>query len=487
MKINFEQKIKSHAGILLVPVFEEYGKKLPSAFPISAADFFQVRFKNKEFKATFGETIATYQFDKNLPEKLVLIGLGKKDKFLARHARRLGGKVGRHIKCLKPKALTVAFVPELEKFTEEFVEGLLMSLYTFDTFKKKKEKPYQLETIYLVGQNQKSVRIQAQKAQTVIDGINYVRDLVNLPSNLVDAEYLAAEARKIARENKYKLTIFDKKKLTKMGWGGLLAVNQGHHKEPRAIILEYNGALSKKEKPIVLVGKGILFDTGGYNLKPTGSIETMHQDMAGSAVVLGLFSILKKLNIRRNVVAVIAAAENMISSRAYKPSDIIKTLSGLTVEVTNTDAEGRIVLADAITYGKKFKPQALITIATLTGAVAIALGNRYAGLIGNDSGLRSTLAGSGREVDDLGWPLPLHSDFKKKMESEIADIRNTDIGTSRYAGSSKGAAFLAKFVGKEKWCHIDIGGTAYTDDPKEYETKGATAHGLRMLLRYLEK
>jgi leucyl aminopeptidase len=272
-----------------------------------------------------------------------------------------------------------------------------------------------------------------------------------------------------------------------MGWGGLLAVNRGSKKEAKCIILESDGAKNKREKPITIIGKGIVFDTGGYNLKPTNFIETMHQDKAGACTVLGLFAVLKKLGIKKNIIGIIPIAENLISAEAFRPADIVKMFSGLTVEITNTDAEGRLILADGITYATKLKPDSIITIATLTGAVAVALGDRYSGLLGNNLKLRKDLRKAGREVNDLAWPLPLHRDHKKKMDSRIADIRNADLGTAKFAGASKGAAFLERFVEKFPWCHIDIGGTAYTEDPKEYEQKGATAAGLRLLLRFLEK
>ena len=264
-------------------------------------------------------------------------------------------------------------------------------------------------------------------------------------------------------------------------------MNQGAVKEAQCVILKYFGADDKKEKPIVIVGKGVIFDTGGYNLKPTNNIETMHQDMAGAATVLGIFKILKGLRIKKNIIGITPMAENLVSAEAYRPSDIIKMYSGKTVEITNTDAEGRLILADAITHATKLNPEAIITIATLTGAVAVALGDRYAGLISNNTKLRKELQNAGHEVNDLGWPLPLHPDFKIKFNSEVADIRNCDIGTQRLAGSSKGASFLERFVDGKKWCHIDIGGTAFTSDPLEYQSKGATAHGFRMLVRFLEK
>jgi leucyl aminopeptidase len=297
---------------------------------------------------------------------------------------------------------------------------------------------------------------------------------------------MSAEAHKIAKENKYKIAVFGDKELKKMGWGGLLAVNQGSSKEAKVIVLEYDGG-SKKEKPIALVGKGILFDAGGYNLKPKDHIETMHQDMAGGAVLLGIFKLLKKLNIKKNLVAVIPIAENLIGGNAYRPSDIIKTLSGLTVEITNTDAEGRLILGDGVTYALQFDPECVITIATLTGAIMVALGDRYAGLMGNDKELINAIKNAGDDVDDLGWEMPIHRDFKKKMDSEIADLKNADLGTSKLAGSQKGAAFIERFVENKKWCHIDIASTAFTHDPKDYEEKGATGAGLRMLLKFLEK
>jgi leucyl aminopeptidase len=253
--------------------------------------------------------------------------------------------------------------------------------------------------------------------------------------------------------------------------------------------LEYSPrGVDPKEAPIVLVGKGILFDSGGYNLKPRGSIEDMQLDKAGAAAVLAVIKLAHKVGIKRRVISVMPFTENLIGGRALKPSEILKTYSGKTIEITNTDAEGRLILADAVAYAvDKFKPKHLIDVATLTGACMVALGSRYAGLFTNNQELAGALRTAGDEVDELLWPLPLTKEHREKMKGVYADLRNADLGSERDAGASKGAAFIAEFVGKTKWAHLDIAGPAWVTDPKKYESKGATGFGVRALLRFLEK
>lgn len=504
MKIQINKKVSPHNGLLVIPIFQEDLKKMPTVYPTAVKNFVYDSIKYDNFKASFGETIVTNISNKNLPRKLLIIGLGKEKNFHNSKSRIIGAKIAKLSKQIKARLLSLLLLPELENSLEELAEGLLLLQYDLGKFKtKKKHNKSALEKIELITMRQsrvaktmqtdKDLEEQLKKAEMICEAVSFVKDLVNSPSNFVDSEYLAKTAEKIAKDNKYSVTIFGKKELEKAGWGGLLAVNQGSAKEPKCIILEYNGlpagrngAENSKEKPIVLIGKGVIFDTGGYNLKPTNHIETMHQDMAGAAAVLGVFTLLKKLNIKKNVIGITPVVENMISCRAYKPSDIITMLSGQTVEITNTDAEGRLILADAITYGGRLKPEFIISIATLTGAVAVALGDRYAGILSNSAKLRRDLGKTGRQVDELVWPLPVHKDFNKKFNSLVADMKNCDLGTSRLAGSCKGAAFLERFFGKNKWCHIDIGGTAFISDPLEFQTKGSTAYGLRLLVRFLE-
>ncbi|MFA7685872.1 MAG: leucyl aminopeptidase [Candidatus Gracilibacteria bacterium] len=490
MDIKINKKVKSTLGFLVLPVFREEIGKYSSAYPEVVKSFFEKRVKSKEFSGKKGEIISTYLDDKNLPPKVALVGFGKKEKFSSKKARRIAGVIGKFLKQKKTLEVTVIMPSIIAKYAEEFVEGLKMSQYKVDKYKTcKKDKcpTYELTQLEVVVEKEsKDLGSMLKKGDIIAESVHYVRDLVNGPSNIVNSDFMAVEARKIAKDNGYKIDIFGDKELKEMKWGGILAVNAGSPKEAKCIVLEYNGG-SKKDKPIALVGKGIMFDSGGYNLKPGKHIETMHQDMAGAAVVFGIFKLLKKMGIKKNVIGITPIAENMINEKAYRPSDIITMYSGLTVEVTNTDAEGRLVLADGVTYATELNPECIVTVATLTGAVAIALADRYAGVMGNNLPLRYELYKAGREVDDLVWPLPMHRDFKKKLDSNIADCTNGDIGTAGRAGSQKGAAFIDRFVGKNKWCHIDIGGTAFCDDiPQEYETKGATGSSLRLLVKFLE-
>lgn len=489
MKINIQTKLKLSKGLLIVPIFKETINNLPSSYPKIVKDFIKTAHKNKDLKTSKGATISTYSLYKGLPEKILVISLGSAKKLSLRTAKEAGGKIGKYAKSSKSTDVSILMPKEVAAQAQHLIEGLLLSQHEDEKLKSKKKKDdsYELKNLEIVTESKsKTLARDLEKAVIICKGAAYVKDLVNAPSNMVDASYLGKEAKKIAKANKYKLKIITQKELKRLKWGALLAVNQGSKKEASCIAIQYDGAKNKKEKPVIIVGKGIIFDTGGYNLKPTRHIETMQQDMAGGAVVLGLFEVLKKMKIKKNVIGIIPIAENLISADAYRPSDVITSYSGKTIEITNTDAEGRLILADGITYGTKFKPETIITIATLTGAVAVATGDRYSGLIGNNRKLRSALRKAGRETDDLGWELPIHRDFRKKMKSKVADLKNYDMGSGRYAGASKAAAFLENFVEKNKWCHIDIGGTAFTEDPKEYQTKGATAQGLEMLLKYLE-
>ncbi|MFA6305513.1 MAG: leucyl aminopeptidase [Candidatus Gracilibacteria bacterium] len=490
MIINLGNKITTGKHVLVVPIFEGDFTKSLKELPLKVSEFLAKVKGNKDFSGKKGEKIFTYIEDKNLPDKLLLIGLGKKENFKYRVAKESGAIIGKNLKAAKAKEAEIFFPTEVKNFLSEILEGIFISQYETGKLKTKftNKENFKIEKIKIFTVlDEDMIKKALDRAKVMADASDYIKDLVNYPSNIIDAHYLENEAKKIAKENGYKIEVLGKKELTKIKAGGILAVNQASKKEPKLIVLRYNGAKNKNEKPIAIVGKGIVFDTGGLRIKPGQHMDEMHQDMAGSAVVLGLFKVLKTLNIRKNIVGVAALAENSVGSDAYKPSDIITMLSGITVEINNTDAEGRVILGDAVTYSLKYKPKNIITIATLTGAVCVAIGHRYSGLIGNDGKIRRELLQAGREVDDLGWPLPLHPEYKKAMESKIADIRNNDKETANIAGSSKGAAFIEKFVEKHDWCHIDIASTAFTDIPKPYETKGATASGFYMLLRFLEK
>lgn len=487
MKVKIEHKINSKSDLLIIPVFSDKIKKINSDYPTTIKDFIKKRSSEKDFSAKKGEELFSYVDSKVTPKKLLVMGMGESKKFDFTRARELGAKMAKSAKRHKIKSLNVMVSDEMEAAFEELVEGILMSQYSVAKFKSnKKKKNDGLELLeFTTKSKSKNLDDLLKKAELIVHAVDYVKDLVNAPANIVDTEYLAAEAKKIAKQNGYKIVVMGNKELKKMKAGGILAVNEGSKDEAKLIVLQHDGG-KKNEKPIVLVGKGVVFDTGGYNLKPSGGMETMQQDMGGGATVLGVFEVLKKLGIKRNVIGVVPAVSNMVSEKAYRPSDIITMLNGKTVEITNTDAEGRIILADALHYATELDPAEIISIATLTGAVAVALGDRYCGVMGNNKKLTDKLQQAGDEVDELVWPLPIHNDYKKKVDSDVADYKNYDLGSGRYAGTAKAAAFLEKFVNKKAWGHLDIGGTAFTTDPMEYQQKGATAHGLRIFLKFLE-
>lgn len=471
MKINIQKTLKSKAELLILPVFKD--KKLPEEFQ---------KFTTKEFKGEEGQTIQTQIDIKGYPSRLLVLGMGEKASL-----QKFAGKAGKFAKAEKLENLAIQIPEEMSDDISRIYELLLMSQYEYTKYKTKEKKSppaYKLKAItFITSKTEKTLKKSLKEAEVRAEASALTKDLINSPSNYVDAAYMAKEARKIARENGYKIAVLTEKELKKMKWGGLLSVNQGSKKPAQVVVLEYKGG-KRKEKPIAIVGKGILFDAGGLNLKPTNYIETMHQDMGGAGTVFGVFKALKKLGIKKNVLGIIPLAENLVSADSYKPSDIITMLNGKTCEITNTDAEGRLILADGITYATKLKAAEIITIATLTGAVEIALGNRYAGLITNKDELADKMREAGEKVGELAWQLPLHDDYRKKLDSEIADLTNCDI-TERGAGTAKGGAFLEKFVEDTPWCHIDIGGVAFTKAPQDHQQKGATSHGMGMLLEYL--
>lgn len=484
MKIRVHKKIKSKKGALVVPVFEEDIKKTPNFFPDSVKEFIKEKAKNNEFKGEKGEGFTYFIKSKILPPRILVVSFGKKKDLGTKIALEVGGKIGKSLKKNKINEITILIQDEFLKYASQILEGILIVQYDLGKFKTNKKKKYSLDKFFVVPEKKdKNLKENLEKAELKANALNYVKDLVNSPANIVDSEYLAREARRIAKQNRYKFVILGEKEIRKLKMGGILAVNSGSGKEAKLLVLEHDGG-KRKEKPIVIIGKGVVFDTGGYNLKQ--SIDEMQQDMAGGANILGLFSLFKKLKIQKNIIGVIPVVENLINEKAYKPSDIITTFSGKTVEITNTDAEGRIILSDAITYATKLDPEAIITIATLTGTVAVALGDRFAGILGNDDELLNKLKEAGDKVDDLVWPLPLHDDYSKKLKSDYADLKNYDLETGRLGATSKAAEFLKNFVEDRKWCHIDIGGTAFTSDPKKYQTKGATAHGFKLLLEFFE-
>ena len=497
MKLNFSNRLSKN-GVLIYPVFALSGgknkkQKVSPSGPPALARLLPKLKQLKEFEGKEGQTFFLYNAGGGLPDRIVLVGFGDLKKLTASSVMSALGSAVKLAKSHRSQKISLILTPQLHAFSQSIGEAVVLANYspglaykTGKTLKKLTEQSVENLEVVGLGKNE-AARKALRKGLAMADAVNGVRDWVNAPPNFANMQFFVAKAEEIAKETGAKLTILGKKELEKLNMGALLAVNRGSNDEARLIILDYHPK-DAKEPPFIFAGKGILFDSGGYNLKPGGHIEDMQLDKAGAAAVLALIKMLPIFDIKRRVIAIAPFTENLIGQNAVKPSEIVKTYSGKTVEITNTDAEGRLVLCDAIAYAiDQFKPKLLVDLATLTGACVVALGERYAGLFGNDEELMKQLRAAGEEVDELLWPMPIHKDDGEKMKGQYADLRNHDTGSAREAGASKGAAFLQEFVGKTKWAHLDIAGPAFTSDPKKYDYKGATGFGVRVLVRFLEK
>ena len=358
------------------------------------------------------------------------------------------------------------------------VLGLREAFYRFDELKSQKKKPAPPALARIVLPLAADARLQEalDEAVATAEGTALARTLGNLPPNLCTPGYLADEARKIARRFKLRLEVLERRDMERLGMGALLAVARGSHQPPKLIVLRYAGA-AKGAKPLVLVGKGITFDTGGISLKPSAEMDEMKYDMSGAASVLGAVHALAAMKAPVNLVGVIPACENMPGGQASRPGDVVTTLSGQTVEILNTDAEGRLILCDALTYAERFAPQAVLDIATLTGACVIALGHVASGLFANDQKLADALREAADDAWDRVWQMPLWEDYQEQLRSNFADMAN--IG-GRPAGSITAASFLARFMRKQRWAHLDIAGTAW----KGGREKGSTGRPVPLLVRF---
>ena len=440
-------------------------------------------------------------------DRVLLAGLGKSAELTTEKIRKLGGSIARHLTGKNAKDVAVLGfglglknIP-LDRATQALVEGFLLGNYTFDTYKTKKdddnekndkkddnEKTHQskIERLPLIPQNEFDTdRMQdgADLAVVLSENVLMVRELINKPANIVTPEYMAKFAKDLSRNTKIKCKILNLSEIKKEKMGMILAVAQGSKNEPTLVKLEYYGARGKPTYAIV--GKGVCFDTGGVNLKPTGYIEDMKDDMSGAAAVFGIVKAAAQLKLPVNLVGIAPCVENHISGSASRPSDIVRAASGKYVEIGNTDAEGRLILGDAIDYALKSKPDAIIDIATLTGACVVALGKEISGVMGNNQELMDKIMEAGKQTDELMWQLPLLDFHKEHVKSDVADIKNVGKGKGE-AGSISGAAFLWEFVGKTPWAHLDIAGTAFSSEDKGWISKGGTGVPVRALVHFLQ-
>lgn len=489
MKLKTVKKLEVKEKTLLCTVSLEDVKKGKNPFQGEAKKAFKYLLDKKIVKSKKHHITVDYLKSSKGLDTIVFLVLDKKKELNGNSIRNSFAKAFKKLKSLKIQNFSILITKETEKYLQEITEALGLVDYNTATFKtgktaKKNEKKMFGKISIIKSSLAKADKELIKRGEVISEAVKTARDLVNFPPNIVNPSYLEKICRKIAKENKYKIKVWKNKDLEKKKMGGILAVNRGSTEEnARLITLEYKPR-GAKDKPIVLVGKGITFDTGGYNIKPTGYMEDMHMDMAGAAAVIGTFHLLKKLGVKKHVIGLVPTTENMISATAYKPSEIVTTYSGQTVEILNTDAEGRMILADALTYGSEFDPKFMVSLATLTGAVMVALGTEYAGVFSNKNELAQKVQKLGEECDELTWHLPIHKNYTEAMKSKKADLRNIDL--TREAGSSKAAAFLENFVNKKDWIHLDIAGAAYVKNPKPYDYKDATGYGVRLLTELIE-
>lgn len=449
-------------------------------------------FVPEDFTAAAGQTLLLYPRGVVAARRLLLVGMGLSSSVTADTFRRAGALAVQQARSVQASSLTAGYegsiaVPFRDS-AQAFAEGLELGGYRFLRYRTglTAAQTFAVTDAVLVVRPENAAAVQTGIAdgQAISRGVNFARNLVNEPGSVVTPARLGEEAQALGSRLGLKVTVLDKPALIAQGFGGILAVGQGSANEPRFIVMEY-GQPGAGTPTICLVGKGITFDSGGLSIKPADGMEKMKNDMAGSAAVFGLMQTVAELNLPLHVVGLIASAENMPSSTAYRPGDILTTLSGKTVEVLNTDAEGRIVLSDALFYAQRYHPQAIIELSTLTGAMVIALGSQTTGVMGTNEALVEAIRSAGEATQERVWPLPLWPEYFDMIKSEVADIKN--IG-GRPAGSITAGAFLASFTGDYPFAHLDIAGTAFLDKAsKPYETAGATGVGVRLLTEYLRK
>jgi len=409
----------------------------------------------------------------------ILLGLGDKAKYTSDNARRAGGVLAGIVERRGLKSVYLCFIPEAEINLGAFIEGLILGSYKFNQFKSDKKAEPSLALV--LASDYRKYKKAVDKAHVIAEAACLTRDLVNTPANYLTPTSYASRVRALGRKYGIQTKIYTKREIEKMKMGALLGVAQGSDQPPQLITYTYNGG-KRGAPPIVLVGKGVTFDTGGISLKPSNSMADMKNDMAGSAAVVSQIMILGRLKPKVNVIGIAPAVENMPSGKAIKPSDVVVAGDGQTIEVLNTDAEGRLILADALHFAHRFKPKAIIDIATLTGACKVALGTNAAGILGNDEYLLDKLYELGQQTSEKTWQLPLWDEYYDQIKSDVADMKNTG---GRPAGTITAAALLSKFIKNVPWAHIDIAAMDNQEGSHPYQAKGATGFGTRLLAEFL--
>jgi leucyl aminopeptidase len=482
---------KSSSACLILGIYEE-NKLSPSAAQIDEAcgGLIKKVLRGGDLKGKPGQTLMLHQPEGIGCQRLLLVGCGKEKELNERNYRKISEAAARAVVASNAKdaLCTLAELPlpgrELDWKVRQTIEAFGQASYRFEQMKSKKseEQPSlnKLNFPHTGRAEGALVKLGILQGRAVIEGMNLSKDLSNLPGNICTPSYLAEQAKELGRRYKsIKTTVLDEKQMEKLGMGSLLSVSRGSRQPPKLIVMEYKGATTNgSQRPVVLVGKGLTFDAGGISLKPGPGMDEMKYDMCGGASVFGTLKAIAEMELPINVVGVVPSSENLPDGAANKPGDIVTSMSGQTIEILNTDAEGRLILCDALTYSKKFDPEVVIDIATLTGACVIALGSHAAGLLSNNDALAAKLLEAGQKCGDRAWQLPLWEEYDEQLKSNFADMAN--IG-GKEAGTITAASFLARYTKEYTWAHLDIAGTAW----KSGSDKGATGRPVPLLTQYL--
>ncbi len=436
-----------------------------------------------EFKGSSGELLTLYPMGKLAAKRVIVVGLGKQETISAQSLQRASASAIRHAQKTGAHQIALALWHDARithaQATQALVEGALLGQYTFRKYQTAQQGKDIAQLLVLTESIDKAKVEQAiHKGQILAEATNLARDLINEPPNVLTPSELARRAAAMAQQSGLECEIFAKEKIAELQMGGLLGVTRGSEEPPKFIILRYRGAPQSTDKGMALVGKGITFDSGGISIKPAAGMDEMKGDMGGAAAVIGAMQAIAGLKPALNVTALIPTCENMPSGTAYRPGDILRIMNGKTIEIVNTDAEGRLILADALSYASKEGLSPIIDLATLTGGIVVALGYTMTGLFSNDALLTDEILAAGRLAGEKYWPMPLDEEYGEQIKSDIADIKQTG---GRYASSITAAKILENFVGDAKWVHLDIAGTSYNESKKAYQEKGATGVGVRTL------
>jgi leucyl aminopeptidase len=480
------------AQALAVAVFkgENAGEGVLKSLDAAVGGLISSVIKTEEFAAKTGETAYFHLSGKGIRAgRLLLIGCGDRDAFKAAQITQMAGTASRFLRSKNAKSIAIAprADGETDKVAQAAMVGAIMGLFEPDKYRTKDKEERKLTRIVVVveGADKKTLQQGAERGRIIGEATNFTRDLANEPGGHLTPTILAERAQKVAKQFGLTIDVLDQRRMEKLGMGSLLGVSRGSEEPPKLIVMKYEPRKVKKGARglLALVGKGITFDSGGISLKPGENMELMKYDMTGAATVIGAMMAIAQLKPSIPVLGVAPCSENLPSGKATKPGDVLTAMTGKTIEVINTDAEGRLVLADAIAYAKKLGATQIIDMATLTGAVSIALGDVNTAILGTDQTLIDQVIEAGKEVGEKFWQLPLDDEYSKQIKSDIADIKNVG---GKKAGTITAAAFLKEFADDISWAHLDIAGTAWADSAQPYRSKGPTGVAVRTLIEFVE-